>query len=97
MLASRWYARVRRSSVHDVAVVVRAAASARPEPVGQREVAIDATADAAGFRGRIETVRAHDPRPVPFGLVFAKSPEHTPSAVRYTLREFVIREHSADV
>ena len=75
----------------DVAVVVSTAVSARPEPVGQREVMADITTDAACFRGRIEAVRAHDSRPVPFGLIFAKSPEHTPPAVRYAFREFVVR------
>jgi len=75
----------------------RVARGARPEPVGQGQLAIDGAADAAGFRGRIEAVRAYDSRPVPFRLVFAKTPEHAPPAVRYALREFAIREHPADV
>ena len=75
----------------DIPVVMRSTTSARPEPVGQREVMVDITTDTACFRGWIETVRSHYSRPVPFGLIFAKSPEHTQPAVRYAFREFVVR------
>ena len=81
----------------DVAVVVSTAVSARPEPVGQREVMADITTDTACFRGRIEAVRAQDLRPVPFGLVLTETTEHTPPAVRYALRKPVISEHPRHV
>ena len=67
--------------------MVRAATLARPEAVSQRQVVVDATADVAGFGGRIEAAYTLDLRPVPVGLVLAEATEHAPTAIRYALGE----------